>query len=246
MRPYYSHAGIELYHGDCRDVLPQFGSGFDTLLTDPPYCIPHQFGTMRTWAGARGTRRMQFGWDVTATNEDIAEGIRLALACLHDRGSAFIFTALEQSGHFIPLLREAGMTEKPAAWVKECPPPAAPGNWWPSAFELAIYAYRPRAYFADARPTRNNVFYSDSYRHGQPGKVDHPTQKPLALIRRIAEALIPPDGIALDPYAGSGTTLVAARELGRRAVGIELEERYCEIAAKRLSQEVLLFAEAPQ
>ena len=67
----------------------------------------------------------------------------------------------------------------------------------------------------------------------------HPTQKPVALIKWILSDKRFPTGVILDPYMGSGSTLVAAKEYGRHAIGIEIEERYCEIAAKRLAQEVL-------
>lgn len=71
----------------------------------------------------------------------------------------------------------------------------------------------------------------------------HPAQKPVGLVRRIL-AVAQVDGIVLDPFVGSGTTAVAAKALGLRAIGIEAEERYCEIAARRLAQGVLDFGEA--
>ncbi len=74
------------------------------------------------------------------------------------------------------------------------------------------------------------------------GKREHPTQKPLSLMKWCLKFV--PIGVVVDPFAGSGTTLIAAKELGRRAVGIEIEERYAEIAARRLSQEVFAFGQA--
>lgn len=76
-------------------------------------------------------------------------------------------------------------------------------------------------------------------RHGMPGKNGHPTQKPEGLIRPLVEASSRPGMLVLDPFAGSGTVLRVAKDMGRRAVGIELEERWCEVTAQRLAQECL-------
>ena len=105
-----------------------------------------------------------------------------------------------------------------------------------------MYGYKTGAWFGDDSGNRSNVYTADAYRHGirASEKVDHPTQKWLPMIRHLVATIVPPDGTALDPFMGSGTTLVAAKDLGRRAIGIEVEERYCEMAATRLAQSVML------
>lgn len=231
--------GCCLLLGDCREILPKF-SGVDaqSLITDPPYGIVNSFGSNE----GRGTRVLEWAWDKP---EGIREGIREGIKCLYSTASAFVFTGFDTAEIGREELRSAGFTVKPAAWVKECPPPSGHGNWWASAFELAMYAYRKSPSFLDDDPKRSNVFVCDSYRYGQPGKVDHPTQKPLELMKRIVRSLVPETALCVDPFAGSGTTLVAAKLLGRRAIGIEIEEKYCRIAAQRLRQSVLFGIESP-
>jgi DNA modification methylase len=126
-----------------------------------------------------------------------------------------------------------------------------PGNWWPSSFELAVYGYRPGAFFGDNSPTRKNLMQFDSYRHGirAEEKVDHPTQKWLPMIEYLVGAMVPNGGTALDPFAGSGTTGVACGKLGRKFIGIELEPRYFDIACRRIDdayKQPRLFAEPSQ
>ncbi len=240
--PYYEHGGIVIYHGDCREVLPLMEPGsVDVLITDPPYGIVNTFGHIATHgsSGAKGTRRLQFEWDGQVIVDDVRSGLAAAFRLCTVKASCFVWVGFDTAERYSEPARRAGFTIKPAAWMKKCPPPAGKGNWWPSAFELAYYAYRPGAYFGDTNVKRRNVWIADSYRHGQPGKIDHPTQKPIGLIQGHVLAMVPPSGLVLDPFMGSGTTLRAAKDLGRRAIGIEIEERYCEIAVNRLKQEVL-------
>lgn len=87
---------------------------------------------------------------------------------------------------------------------------------------------------------RNSRYIVHSIAATNAERVRHPTQKPLRVMRwSIEQAGVMPDALVLDPFMGSGTTLRAAKDMGMRAIGIEIEERYCEIAARRLSQEVL-------
>ena len=148
--------------------------------------------------------------------------------------SFFTFCGLSQATLIADMAGDEGFTAKPAVWVKECPPPAGLGNWWPSGMQMAVYGYKSGAYFNDTDPRRSNVFVADAYRFGQPGKVDHPTQTPLVLMERFVRAMVPPSGFALDPFMGSGTTGVACAKLGRAFIGVEREEKYFDIACRRI------------
>ena len=245
MTPYYFEDDFTIWHGDCREVeqawpLPPMPDK-SVMVTDPPYGIVQRYGN--TSGRPDGTRTMQFPWDRGgAVTDDVVEG----LASFFPHVNAFhTFCGPEQFGRIAEAARWAAFSPKPWAWVKECPPPAMPGNWWPSAFELAMYGYRPGAWFGDADPARSNVYRSDTYRHGirKQEKVDHPTQKWLPMIQYIIASIVPPDAVVIDPFMGSGTTLVAARQLGRKAVGIDVDEKYCEIAVQRLAQRELFMRE---
>lgn len=224
--------------GDCRDVLKTLPSAsVDAIVTDPPYGIHAKFGTHR---GRVGTRTMQFEWD---TGEAIHEAIREAIRVLKRPGAAFVFTGFDTVEIARDELRAAGMVVKPYCWVKTCPPPAMKGNFWPSAFELAMYAYDSGAWFGDKDTKRSNVFTGDSLRAGNSEREGHPTQKPLAIMAHIVRSLVPPGGCVLDPFCGSGTTLVAAKKLQRSAIGIELNPAYIDIARRRIAADAPLFAE---
>lgn len=229
-----------LYHGDCLEALPTLAPGrIDAVVTDPPYGIVNRFGECNTCgsSGNNGTRKLEFHFDsVSGVREMIREAISLSALACRSTAAAFVFCGFDTAELGRDALRDRGFVVKPAAWVKTCPPPAGCGNWWPSAFELAMYGYRASPWFGDDDPKRSNVFLGDSYRHGQPGKVDHPTQKPLWLMHRIVESIVPHRGLALDPFMGSGTTGVACVRTGRRFIGVEIERKYFDLACQRIEQ----------
>ena len=240
LMPYYDHAGITIYNADCRDVLPCLPK-VDLVLTDPPYGIS-MVGIAHEGPTGKGTRNFDF-----FPNDSAAESCSLALevasmtdALLGDAGSGYMWCGHRQFAELTVARELAGWKTRFLVWVKSCPAPPPPGSGWPSGAELCVYWFRPgRRWMHDGKTApRSNVIVADSYRFGQPGKVNHPTQKPPAVIAPLVRASSSPSDMILDPFMGSGTTLVAAKQLGRRAIGIEIEERYCEIAAKRLSQEV--------
>lgn len=224
MKPYYEHAGITIYHGDCREILPQLPSHFDLVLTDPPYGSNTAVDNERFSPVARNF------WDSERTHLQertpvIGDDVPFEPAHL----LAFKRLVLFGANHYASRLPDSG------GWVVWDKRKGIEDSSWPlSEAELAwtnlcngIRIFRHR-WFGLVRETEQ-------------GKHWHPTQKPVALMRWILEKWTQRGDTVLDPYCGSGPVLQAAKEVGRIATGIEIEEKYCEIAAKRLSQEVLSF-----
>lgn len=221
----------ELYLGDCLKVMPELGE-FDAVVTDPPYSISTKENYTRPNRG--GTRR----YDFFSGDDDwkaMTETVRMA--CLEvvetEAKSVVFWCGHRQVGSIVDAFECSGYRTRVLAWRKTCPAPAPPGSGFASAIELAVYAYlsgRPW----NGRGTEHNVFDADSYRHGQPGKVAHPTQKPLSLISWNLRLLTDAGQSVLDPFMGSGTTGVACVKLGRKFTGIELDLDYFDIACKRI------------
>lgn len=237
MKPYYEDGSVTIYHGDCRDVLPTLGD-VDLVLTDPPYSL--SVGQDHQNLPGRGLRRLNFfegDLDWAAMTTGVVERVMLASSTAR---AAYVWCGHRQFGPLTEAFEGAGWRTRFLIWRKSCPVPAPPGVGWDSAAELCVYAFREGRKWKPPTGTKvPNVITADSYRHGQPGKWDHPTQKPVTTAWFPLVYSTEMDDTVLDPFAGSGTTLRTAKDLGRKAIGVEIEERYCEIAAKRCAQEVL-------
>ena len=225
MKPYYEHNGITIYHGDCREVLPTL-TPVDLVLTDPPYnAINRASGGLRSFDKGLADSAVV---DVPALAPQLWE---------LTTGSLYVWCSDEQYTGWTMAFKGLGATTRKCAWWKSNPSPMNGDKLWTSALELCVYARREKAYHAP-------FCQPPVWKGPTESRVDHPTPKPRWLMDRLVEASSPVGGTVLDPFMGSGTTLVAAKNLGRKAIGIEIEERYAEIAAKRLSQEVLDFGGA--
>ena len=213
IEPYYDRDGITIYHGDARELLPMMSA--DLLLTDPPYGIGEARGRNKSRGKIAVSR--DYGdadWDDVAPPEWIFGLMRQQTRWQIIFGGNFF--PLPPSSCWLVWDKDNGNTDFAdceLAWTN-LPKAVRRITWrWQGMLQEVMGSAKEERY--------------------------HPTQKPLAVMRWAIQQAPEDSAVILDPFMGSGTTLRAAKDLGRRAIGIELNERYCEIAAKRLAQEVL-------
>lgn len=239
MEPYYTDGTVTLYHGDMREVLPALGLRADCVVADPPY------------------QQTSLGWDrwVSGWVSDIAQCTNSmwcfgTLRMFMQRKDDFSAWKMSQDviwaktfGTGVQSDRFRRKHEIVTHWYQ---------GKWSDTYHAAPRVQSERPLVKGQRVTGlqtvhgtygNKVPWTDDgtrimssvitqpsmFRRGI-----HPTEKPVALLQPLIEYACPPGGLVIDPFAGSGSTLDAAREIGRRAIGIEADERYIEAAAKRL------------
>lgn len=240
MTPYYEDGRLTLWHGDCIEVMGRMAAtSVDAVLTDPPY--------------SSGGRR------------ENARSLRKSMTRAVDDTEWIRGDGMSTSG-FTYLLRQCGIqwrrVLKPGGHVlsfidwRMCYPLAA-------ALESADLRQHPTLVWDKMRFGMGAVFRNQHefivhmsagnplapQRRDVPNVLryapikggEHPTEKPEALLRTLLSVTCAPSGVVLDPFAGSGATLTAARSLGLTAVGIESDERFCEVAARRFAQSALDF-----
>lgn len=226
MKPYYEDERATIYHGDALDVLPTLPAGAaHAVVTDPPYVIGAvSAGNMASKSG---------GWaDMMNSALWFSAWYRECDRILKRTGSFWTFC----NWRSLPVVMRAALDAtlpitSLLVWDKEWIGPGGKQGLRPS-YELVALLAQPDF----AVPNRGT---SDLWRHkvGSHKPHGHPAEKPVGLVRRIlTTAEVPPGTLVVDPFMGSGTTALAATTLGLRFVGIEAEERWCELAARRLMQ----------
>ena len=243
MKPYYEHAGITIYHGDCREVLPIFASeSIDVLWTDPPYGHGNHVDDLNSRLNEhRGIDGQPIENDTPDLMRDVVdaamtEAVRIlkhdccCCCCCGGGGPSPTFAWVANR------LDSKGLQFFHAViWDK-----LNPGLGWRyrRQYEMVMIAHRKGGKLAWSAPevAVPNIRACFPERNRL-----HPNEKPQELVAWFLGLHSAIDSLILDPFMGSGTTLRAAKDLGRRAIGIDIEEKYCEIAAKRLSQEVFDF-----
>ena len=197
-KPYYDEGGIQIFHGDCREILPHLPK-VDLVLTDPPYGVEFRGET----------------WD-----KDVPK-IAIQLPELYSRVAIIMGTV-------------AAWQFPQPTWVACWARPASNSRSKVGGFSH----WSPVLLYGDCHMKVDFKSWH-AIANAYPAGLGHPSPKPLRLMNWLASELSSPGDLILDPFMGSGTTLVAAKNLGRKAIGIEIEQKYCDIAVDRLRQGVL-------
>lgn len=249
LQPYAIGPDYALIHGNCLTVLPEFPPGyFEMVFADPPYFLSNDGVTCQS---GRMVSVNKAKWDESMGVEDNHEFVLSWLeACrrvLTDDGTIWVSGTnhiIYSVGYAMQKLGFKILND--IVWRKPNPPPNLSCRYFTHATEIVLWA-------AKSKKSRHTFNYEamkaqaggkqmqnvwDIYPPSRDEKVfgKHPTQKPLGLLHRIIEASTLPVERILDPFVGSGTTIVAALELDRQAVGIDLDASYLEVAKQRIGE----------
>ena len=213
-----------LYLGDCMDILPTLDK-VDAVITDPPYKHVHMVG-----GGFASATKFYAGGEIDFISNFVLAEFESVLFNASDQFVAFcsrdlipdwIAFAKEKYGNF-----DLHVWHKTNAIPFTC-------NTWKSDIEYIVLGWSKKKHQPAPQNQKNKTFISsictDNF---------HPTAKPIALMSKYCKVLVPAGGLVLDPFMGSGTTGVAAIQLGRKFIGIEREPKYFDIACKRIEQAV--------
>jgi DNA modification methylase len=249
MSVYYSDESVTLYHGDAdgtlgREAVLEVIRNVDAIVTDPPYNVSSRNGRDGTTVGtlkrkdgtARKVQRNFGDWDHAWDPSNFLEHADRVLV---DGGSLVAFTTEFLIGAYMA----SGLNHRNLIYWRKTNPTPAFKRLYVRAVEMAVWQVKGTGWIWNAGGYRPNVFEGPTvagFACANGELREHPTQKPLWLMRALLELHTAPGSTVLDPFAGSGTSLVAAKFLGRKAIGIEADEAFCEAAARRLAQGVLL------
>lgn len=221
MSIYYQDDYVTLYHGDCLEQTAWLDA--DVLVTDPPYGIAWEVGSLND---KRESRRNS---EQSIANDESPEVRDKALE-LWGKRYGIVFGTWK--------IARPKNTTNTLIWHK--------ANKQPGVMTHPFYSNHEEIYTIGTgfigKPMQS-VITTNEHRGMQPRLIGHPTPKPIGLMELL---IAKTDGIVADPFAGSGATLIAARNLGRQAIGVEMEEKYCELIASRLSNQVIDFSQITQ
>lgn len=232
--PFYEDDSVTLYHGDCRDILPTLGM-VDHVITDPPYEVEaHTLGRRGNTArdgksSFVATRPIDFG----AIDEETRKKVGYDLAT-RSKGWILVFAQVEAVTAWKEALEPARYF-RTQIWRKPNGACQFTGDRPGMGYEVIVTAWAGEGRSSWNGGGRHGFYVHNTVMNG----TGHQTEKPIGLMKELIVLFSNCSETILDPFAGSGTTLVAAKALGRKAIGIEKEKKYCDVIVRRLSQEIL-------
>lgn len=225
MKPYYDENGITIYHGDCREVLPSLPE-VDHIISDPPYAEETHDGAR---GGAGDEKLVEFPPITAEMLRECLQAVTVHRWCVATMDWRHIAALESRPPSGLRFVRFG-------LWIKPNGAPQFTGDRPATGWEGVGILHA----------ANEKLRWNGGGRHGiwTINKINtaHRTGKPLSLVTNFVELFSEPGDLILDPWMGGGTTLEAAKLSGRRAIGIEIDERWCEYAAKRLAQGVLFGA----
>lgn len=230
MTPFFERGGIRLFHADARDAIEDVvePGSVDLLCTDPPYGMQYEGSGSAAQANIRG--------------DGARQGMRVLRQVLHAMAHtwkpdahAYLFCHWEGLPDFYDAASTSLSIRNALVWDKAAGGTGDTECDYARDFEMVLYGIRGRRPLAG----RRDGAVLRNYKSVPHTRRVHPTEKPVPLLAYLIRKSCPADGLVIDPFAGSASTLEAAKLEGRRAIGFEIDERWCEAAAHRLEQEVL-------
>lgn len=241
MKPYYDEDGITIYHGNALEVLPHL-EAFDAIVTDPPYSSGGQFrsdrirGTFEKYVHADFAYRPEFSGD-NRDQRGFLAWATLWLSAAMSRAKSGAHVLMFTDWRQLPTCTDAIQA---GGWIWR-----GISTWHKPGIRMQRGGFSQSAEYVvwgTAGPWNREHDYSPQnvmrFAPVASADKDHIAEKPLEVLKWLVQ-FSPVNGSVVDPFCGSGPTLEAAKQLGRKAIGIEIEEKYCEIAVKRLAQSVL-------
>lgn len=231
MKPYFENEAVTLYNCNAFDFMEQMQDrSVDCVITDPPF-------TERTHKGAR--KNSSEGVKTLVTFESFnEEQLYKSFEQLGRITKGWVVSSLDYHHAFqFEELPPKGLRQmRIGVWVKKNATPQISGDRPAQGWEAISYLHK-----TESRPVWNGGGHHGNYVTNIPTATGHPTPKSVEVLSSLVERFSNQGDTIFDPFAGGGTTLLAARNLGRKAIGIEIEEKYCELIANRLSQEAFVF-----
>jgi site-specific DNA-methyltransferase (adenine-specific) len=238
--PYYADELVTLHHGDCLEVMAQLSAGsIGAVLTDPPYSSGGRRENARSIRKTMLRSEKDDDWihgDAMSTQGFIWLMRQCGLQwrrILMPGGHALAFIDWRMAPNLAAALESADLRQHPIlVWDKAA---FGMGTIFRNQHEFIVHMSAGNPIEPQRRDVGNVLRFSAVHESQRV----HPTEKPVKLLHTLLSVVTPPAGLVLDPFAGAGSVLIAARDLGMRAIGIDSDERWCEQAARRLSQMVL-------